>query len=184
MITTILVLPLALASYGAGYIANSVAKASRALRRVMRLDWLRIAHGPIMLKAPANWGQLEPAADGMLVLHNLPKRLRVDGDAVWYGTAIEIRIYQCPVPRKIVNDAARSFTKRLGSRKVPIIAELILANGVRPAKEREALRVYRSLHIKGDPAAIDWPPEAEPNSTLRRFLPPHSSRIARDFEDF
>ncbi len=177
-------LPLAVAAYGAGYVASSARKVSRALRRILRLDWRRISHGPLELKTPATWGDIETTSDGMLVLHNRPARMRVDGDLVWYGSTIEIRIYRALDPRPTIDNASRFWKVRLGSPQDPLIAELIVANGVRPTKEKEAQRVFRSLRLTGDPASIVWPRLEDQGIALRRVVPPHGSNIARDFESF
>ncbi len=183
-IATFSLLPLAVAAYGTGYVVSSARKGSRALRRILRWDWRTISYGPLELRTPATWGDFEQTVDGMLVLHNRPARMRVDGDLVWYGSTIEIRFYRANEKRSTIDSASRSWKRRLGSSEAPVLAELIVANGVRPTKEREARAVFRSVRLNGASDSIAWPTPGDISIALRSVLPPHSSNVARDFESF
>lgn len=183
-IAAVSLLPLALAAYGIGYVVSSARKSSRALRRSFRWDWRTISYGPLELRTPATWGDIEQTVDGMLVLHNRPARMRVDGDLVWYGSTIEIRFYRASEKRPTIESASRSWKRRLGSSETPFFAELIVANGVQPTKEREARAVLKSLRLNGDSRLIAWPTPGDISIELRSVLPPHGSSIARDFESF
>lgn len=183
-IAAVSLLPLALAAYGVGYVVSSARKGSRALRRILRWDWRTLSYGPLELRTPSTWGDIEQTVDGMLVLHNRPAGMRVDGDLVWYGSTIEIRFYRASEPRPTIDNASRSWKTHLGSPEAPFVAELIVANGVRPTKEKEALVVFQSLRVRGDPASLVWPTHEDVSTALRRVVPPHNSNIARDFESF
>ncbi len=183
-IAAVSLFPLALAAYGAGYVVSSARKGARALRRILRSDWKTVSYGPLEFRTPTTWGDIEQTVDGMLVLHNRPARMRVDGDAVWYGSTIEIRVYRASETRPAIENAWRSWKRQFGSDEVPLVAELIVANGVRPIKEKEAKVVFKSLRLTGDPATIAWPEPGDTSIALRRIVPPHSSNIARDFESF
>jgi hypothetical protein len=122
----------------------------------------------------------------MLILHNRPPRQRVDGDAVWYASAIELRMYQGSQARPTVVGAMRWWSRRLGSPEASLIADLHVANGVTSARTKEAQRVLHSLRLTGDPGLIVWPAQkpATASVALRSVLPPHDSNVARDFESF
>jgi len=178
------VLPLALIAYGAGYVVSSARKGSRVLRRIFRLDWRTVSYGPLEIRTPATWGDIEQTFDGMLILHNRPARMRVDGDLVWYGSTIEIRFYRAGDRRPTIDSASRSWKRSLGSYEMPFFAELLVANGVRQTKEREARAVFKSLRLNGESRSIAWPTPVDISTDLRSVVPPHASNIARDFESF
>ncbi|SKC99282.1 hypothetical protein SAMN05445504_7683 [Burkholderia sp. CF099] len=146
-----------------------------------------VRYGPLEVRTPPAWGEIEHGPRGTLVLHNRPARMRVDGDAVWYGSAIEIRIQPDSVPRPELNEGAtRCWRRELGAPGVSLIADLHVAFGVKPARVKEARHVLSSLRLDGDPGLIVWPMQ-QPGAAsvaLRRVLPPHGSNIARDFESF
>jgi hypothetical protein len=113
--------------------------------------------------------------------------MRVDGDAVWYGSAVELRIRPDSTARPALDQGAtRCWKREIGTPDARLIADLHVAYGVTPARVREARRVLSSLRLDGDARLIVWPapPTAAANVALRRVLPPHSSNIARDFESF
>jgi hypothetical protein len=112
--------------------------------------------------------------------------MRVDGDAVWYASVIELRMYQGSEGRPIVDGGTRWWRRRLGPEGAWLIADLHVANGVTPARTKEALSVLNSARLTGDPGSIVWPARAPADRSvaLRRVLPPHNSNVARDFESF
>jgi hypothetical protein len=123
----------------------------------------------------------------MLILHNRPSRMRVDGDAVWYGSAIELRIRPGSETRpKLDARATRCWTRQLGSPRGSLIADLHVAFGVTDARVKEARRVLSSMRLNGDAGLMVWPEQQSGTASveLRRVLPPHGSNIARDFESF
>lgn len=182
----LLLLPAAAGAFAFGYAASSLGNHSRAMRRALRWDWRTVCYGPIEIRTPPTWGEIEQGPDGMLVLHNRPPRQRVDGDAVWYASAIELRIYQGSQACPIVDGATSSWSRRLGSPEASLIADLHVARGVTSARTKEAQRVLHSLRLTGDPGSIVWPAQnpAMASVALRSVLPPHNSNVARDFESF
>jgi hypothetical protein len=185
-IKLIALLPLAFGTFAIGYVAGGFGRTIRGVRRLIRWDWRTVSYGPLRARVPQSWGEIETSPEGFLVLHNLPARLRVDGDAVWYGNAIELRIHRQGQSRPNIVEASRSWKRYLGSAEVPLVADLVVANGVRPAKEKEAREVLRSLHLVGDSTAIAWPAKVRvyDDRGWRRVLSPHQSNVARDFERF
>lgn len=175
------------AAYAFGYAASTVRLRSRAVRRALGWDWKVVRYGPLEIRTPPAWGEIEQGQRDMLVLHNRPPRMRVDGDAVWYGSAIELRIRPDSEPRpKLDESAMRCWRRQLGPQGAPLIADLHVAFGVTPARVKEARRVLASLRLDGDAALIVWPVQ-QPGAAdvaLRHVLPLHGSSIARDFETF
>lgn len=146
-----------------------------------------VRYGPLEIRTPPTWGEIEQGQRGTLVLHNRPPRMRVDGDAVWYGSAIELRIQPHSQPRPGLDESAmRCWRRQFGTPGASLTADLHVALGVTPARVKEARRVLASLRLDGDPGLIVWPaPQAgAAGVALRRVLPPHGSSIARDFESF
>lgn len=185
-IVAILLLPAAAGAFAFGYAASSFRNCSCAVRRALRWDWRTVFYGPVEVRTPPTWGEIEQGPDGMLILHNRPPRQRVDGDAVWYASAIELRVYQGSQGRPTVEGATRWWSRRLGSSEASLIADLHVANGVTSAGTKEAQRVLHSMRLTGDPGSIVWPAQ-QPDATsvaLRSVLPPHNSNVARDFESF
>jgi hypothetical protein len=93
-------------------------------------SWRSIAAEGVRLRAPETWGELERDALGRFVLHNQPRRFRVDGDAVWYSMAIELRILP-GATAKLRNAEAMTATYRtIETDQGPVTIELAVANGV------------------------------------------------------
>lgn len=183
-VTAVFLLPVALVAYGIGYLVSSARKVSRALRQRLRRDWRTVSYGPLEVRTPPTWGDFEPTVDGMVVLHNRPAKMRVDGDLVWYGSTIEMRFYAGGEQRTTIDNASRSWRRQLGTKDTPIVVELIVANGVRPTKEREALAVFKTVRLAGSSSSLVWPTPGDVNIALRSVVPKHDSKIARDFETF
>jgi hypothetical protein len=115
----------------AGYAA---AKTSTRLRgqtdSLSAGNWRNIAAEGVRLRTPETWGDLERDVLGRFVLHNRPRRFRVDGDAVWYSMAIELRILP-GAPEKLRNAEAMTLTYRtIETDQGPVTIELAIANGV------------------------------------------------------
>ena len=111
-----------------------------------RQGWRTLAIEELRLQVPPDWSEVEPAPDGGFVIHNRPKRFRVDGDAVWYSTAIELRIRR-PDMEGLPRLAPMMETCRtIQGRDGPLVVALAVANGVGPEKRREACRVLVNVH--------------------------------------
>jgi hypothetical protein len=104
--------------------------------------------GGMQLQVPPGWGDLEPDPAGGLVIHSRPRRCRVDGDAVWYATAIELRIRPTgsPLPRSM--EAMTICRKMIGNSSTGMLIELAIANGVSLAQRRIAQRVFDSTILR------------------------------------
>jgi hypothetical protein len=93
-------------------------------------NWRNIAAEGVRLRAPETWGDLERDVLGRFVLHTRPRRFRVDGDAVWYSMAIELRILP-GAPETLRNAEAMTVTYRtIETDRGPVTIELAMANGV------------------------------------------------------
>jgi hypothetical protein len=115
----------------AGYLAAKGSALFRgASRRFSRRAFRAVEGGGVRLQVPDDWGELEREGQDRLVLHNRPKQFRIEGDAVWYSVAIELRImpgWQLE-PR---NAEAMTTTHRYMETPVgPVTLELAIANGV------------------------------------------------------
>lgn len=96
---------------------------ARASVRIVEVESVR-------LFVPLHWGELERDSLGRLILHNRLERHRIDGDAVWYSSAVELRI----LPGRLIeprNAEAMAITRRLiDTLRGPVTLELTVANGV------------------------------------------------------
>lgn len=111
--------------------------------------WRVLDAGHIKLRVPPTWGDLERLETGGLVVHNRPERDRIEGDAVWYGSAIELMIGP-PDPAPLPALAPmREHRWTIESRHGPVVASLRVANGVSPGRAREALRALHSIRVTG-----------------------------------
>lgn len=128
----------------AGYAAETARAALGSGSPTPAAGWRTLEGGGVRLSVPGDWGDLERDAGGALVVHNRPRRFRVDGDAVWYSSAIELRIFRgAHMPAR--NSEAMSATRRIvtlpdGAATI----ELAVANGVGPSLRALAERVLWS----------------------------------------
>jgi hypothetical protein len=118
--------------------------------------WRIVTIGQVALRVPPQWGELEADVGGGYVLHNRPRRLRIDGDAVWYGSAIELRIRKpdgvAPAPATPMAE----FTKELPCPGGPVVLVLAMANGVSQQARRVALEVFRIARVDSRQPPIAW----------------------------
>ena len=124
--------------------------------------WRLIEAGDIELRVPPSWGNVEPDPLGGLVIHNRPRRFRVDGDAVWYASAIELRIPPrgSPLPRSA--EAMTTYHKMIGSGSAAAVTiELAIADGVGLAQRRIALRVLNSASLRPKDKSGPMPAERQ-----------------------
>ena len=107
--------------------------------------WRRVEANGISLRTPPAWGDPEPLGDGIIVVHNRPRRHRVEGDAVWYGSAIELHIGRgAPMPLPALAPMSEVHRTVRTAEGVCTVS-LRIANGVSDRRRREALRVLRSI---------------------------------------
>lgn len=98
----------------------------------------------VRLRVPADWGQLERDLLGRLVLHNRPKRYRIDGDAVWYSLAVELRILPGRHLERRNAEAMTTARRYIATLRGPVTLELAVANGVGPRQRAAAQRVLNT----------------------------------------
>ncbi len=122
---------------------NAIGKGLRGSR-----DWTARRIGPIEIAAPPDWGDVESAGDDCYVIHNRPRWARVDGDAVWYGDAVEIR-FEPEDGRSdghsAANQAMTEERRLLALDGRTVVAKLRIARGVGQRQRRIANKVFRSL---------------------------------------
>jgi hypothetical protein len=147
---------IAVLAAGCGHVA---ARAARGWRTACALvapqaGWRTCDVGGVRLRLPPGWGDPEREGSGALVVHNRARRFRIDGDAVWYSSAIELRILdgEGHAPR---NAEAMTTTRRVltcADRRVTV--ELAVANGVGDRQREIAERVLRSIRPSGGPGWV------------------------------
>ena len=132
--------------------------------------WRSLSLGAIAIRVPERWGPVEVGDDGGLVIHNRPAWLRVDGDAVWYGSAIELRVYSSAHPPPVCVAPMRETRRTLKTDSETITLVLRIANGsgAQTSRNRAACPSRRSRDRQPGASRLDrlrWTPGA---STWRR----------------
>jgi hypothetical protein len=116
---------------------------------IARRRWRTLETGALRLSVPLGWGDVEPLESGGFVVHNRARRYRVEGDAVWYGSAIELMLGPPDPPDLPSLAPMREHRRSIMTPSGPIAISLRIANGVSPRRRREALRVLRSIGVVG-----------------------------------
>lgn len=106
--------------------------------------WQTLEFTSLRVRVPPDWGDVERTPDGGYVVHNRPIKDRIDGDTVWYASAIELRVRRPDMPGLPRLAPMREVTRRLETADGPVLVALQIANGVGPSRRREAHRVLRS----------------------------------------
>jgi hypothetical protein len=141
-------------SYGWSHLRLTADRLGAVLKP--RRGWVALQLGGLAIRVPGDWSEVEPDGRGGYVIHNRPLRQRVDGDAVWYGSAIELRIRRLGDGHS-ADDAAMSTTVRIldgvGGRIELVLA---VAGGVAPRARAIAHGVLRGARAipRGEP--IIW----------------------------
>lgn len=142
-----------------GYELGLARRGWRAIRARLlpRQGWRTLSIGELRLQVPPGWGEVEAAPDGGFVIHNRPRRFRMDGDAVWYSTAMELRMRRPDMeglPRLApMTEKCRTIRGQDGA----LVVALAVANGVGPEKRREGYRVLASVRTLRNAPPIRWP---------------------------
>jgi hypothetical protein len=147
---------------GLGFALASLGRAYGAIRDLVRpeVGWRTVHLGGVVVRLPPDWGDPERDGAGELVIHNRPARFRTDGDAVWYASAIELRIRaQDALPRSA--EAMSTSRRRLLTPSGTTVLELAIANGVGPCQRRIATRILSRAR------AVDVLTSANPSRTIR-----------------
>lgn len=138
-----------MAGYAGGQVRMRVARVLDQL--FPRRGWRRVMIGPIELRVPPGWGPVEPDVEEGYIIHNRPRRYRVDGDAVWYASAIELRIRRHDRAVAAHLSAMPETTKTIDGRDGPIVLAVAIANGVGERQRRDAIRVLnKARRVPGD----------------------------------
>jgi hypothetical protein len=115
---------------------------ARAANRLLPYrSWRAVWIGRVIVSVPPDWGDPERNGSAGWILYNRPRRLRIDGDAVWYGSAIELRVSPRPPLASAGSSAMSEITKMIHCRSGPIFVTLAIANGVPEKQRRIAVRV-------------------------------------------
>ena len=137
---------IACASAGSAYVAALCRRSGLALYDKLGTTrgWRTVELTSLRVRVPPDWGDVERTPCGGYVVHNRPTKERIDGDTVWYASAIELRVRGPDAPGLPRLAPMQEFTRRLETADGPILVALQMANGVGPSRRREALRVLRS----------------------------------------
>jgi hypothetical protein len=130
----------------------ALTKAGRLLRSGLMTvsperGWRAMSAGDIVVRVPPEWGDPEDDPAGGFVIHNRPRRFRIDGDAIWYASAIELRFRPAGVPLSRSAEGMTLARKTIGT-GAPLVVELAIANGVGPEQRRIAWRVFASVKAR------------------------------------
>ena len=129
----------------AGYcLAKARASAQAASAGLSRGCIRTVEAEGVRLFVPAAWGQLERDSLGRLVLYNRPKCHRIDGDAVWYSLAVELRILPGRHLKWRNAEAMTTARRYIATLRGPVTLELVIANGVGPRQRAAAEKVLKT----------------------------------------
>lgn len=109
--------------------------------------WTEREMGNVRLKVPPSWGEVEMEATGPVV-YNRPRRFRVDGDAVWYSTAVEIRVRHREAP-SLSHEAPMTEITRV----LPFDRDLVVAAAMANGLSRKARRTVEHVLKSARPAS-------------------------------
>ncbi|MER8692030.1 hypothetical protein NKI77_07600 [Mesorhizobium opportunistum] len=105
-----------------------------------RRHWKKFDLGAVAIEVPSDWGNVEVTPGGYVV-HNRAACARVDGDAVWYSSAIELHIGSA-LQRPHQANAAFAYRHRVfASASGPVRLTLAIARGVGRAQRKIAFQV-------------------------------------------
>lgn len=126
----------------AGYCTAKAGALLRAASSISSSTRLRVVEAEgIRLRVPDDWGELERDVLARLVLHNRPPRFRIDGDAVWYSMAVELRILPGRHAKPRNAEAMTTTTRYIETPGGVVTLELAIANGVGPRQRAVAQKV-------------------------------------------
>lgn len=137
---------IAAAAFACGFLASRGKQFWRRLKERLapNAGWREIEAEGVRLRVPPDWGEVERDPHGGFVVHNRPKRLRVDGDAVWYSSAIELRILGGGAAGRPSPEAMTTVRRTIALEGRITTLELAIANGVGPRQRSVAGRALRS----------------------------------------
>jgi hypothetical protein len=111
--------------------------------------WRVLEAENLQLRVPRSWGDMEEDPAGGVVIHNRPRRFRVDGDAIWYASAVELRIQPSGYLPPQLSQAMTTYRRTIRNGSAEVLIELAIANGVGRAQRRIAQRVLNSARLRG-----------------------------------
>jgi len=140
------------AGYVAMWLGYAAASMSRTVERVeaalwpMR-HWRPVQVGPLQVQVPSSWGDLEPDPQGGFVIHGRKREYRVDGDAVWYSSAVELRVRTSDAKTRPSNEPMSETCRSITTDSGVMVLAMAIANGVGRKRRREAMRVLKSARV-------------------------------------
>lgn len=141
----------ALCAIAAGYVMQrgSALIVAAVDRMLPTRGWSEREMGNARLKVPPSWGEVELEPSGPVV-YNRPRRFRVDGDAVWYSTAVEIRVRHREAPGLSHESPMTEITRVLPFDRDHVVAAA-MANGLSAKARRTVEHVLRSARPASGP---------------------------------
>jgi hypothetical protein len=112
-----------------------------------RRNWRVVRHDDLRIRVPPVWGEAEPAEGGGIVIHNRPRQHRIDGDAIWYSSAVELHVHpggSRPLPQSV---SMREHRRRIATKGRSFDLCLRLANGVTGQQDRLARLALSSAEV-------------------------------------
>lgn len=143
-----------MSGYGLAHLRTAAGTLARLLNP--QAGWRELRLGEIAISVPADWSEIEPDASGGFIIHNRPRRFRVDGDAVWYASTIELRIRRQDDGDVTPLAPMTGITRTIETSDGPVLLTLATANGVGPKSHRIGLRVLKSARAVSNGTAIEW----------------------------
>jgi hypothetical protein len=135
--------------YATALVSRAVERAEGALRP--RRTWRPVRIGSLQVRVPPDWGDLETDPHGGLVIHSRKQKFRIDGDAVWYSSAVELRVRTPDSKPRSSNAPITETCRSIATRSGVVVLAMSIANGVGPSRRREALRVLASARVVHGP---------------------------------
>lgn len=135
---------IALAAATAGYTRQWISAAASVVADTFAptRNWSERDMDGVTIKVPRSWGEVEQEPTGPVV-YNRPRRFRVDGDAVWYSSAIEIRVRRTEAPG-LSSEAPMSELSRALPFNSRVVVTAAMANGLSRQPRRTVDRILRS----------------------------------------
>ncbi|WP_376703069.1 hypothetical protein RQ479_27260 [Mesorhizobium sp. ISC25] len=137
--------------FAAGFLSKRLAAGVERIGHLIaaRRHWKTFDLGAVAIEVPSDWGNVEVTPGGYVV-HNRTACARVDGDAVWYSSAIELHIGLAQRRPRQANAAFAYRHRVFASASGPIRLTLAIARGVGPAQRNIALRVFARANGRSD----------------------------------
>jgi hypothetical protein len=128
-----------------GYAASEAAAAVTAVRTLAQpyRNWGERRLGPVVVRVPDGWGDVE-TEDGGEIVHNKARRFRIEGDAAWYSSAVELRVRAKGARALMAEGPMTEMQRTLRTAAGDIVVAAAVANGVSPKQRRIVGKVLDS----------------------------------------